>query len=60
MTRVDPLEGFYPAEGYHQDFLINNPQYPYIVINDLPKIENLRALFPVLYRDQAVTVKNSN
>jgi len=60
VTRVDLLEGFYPAEPYHQDFLINNPQYPYIVINDLPKIENLRTLFPALYRDQAVTVKNSN
>ena len=60
VTRVDALEGFYPAESYHQDFLINNPQYPYIVINDLPKIENFRTLFPALYRDQAVTVKNSN
>jgi peptide-methionine (S)-S-oxide reductase len=60
VTRVDPLEGFYPAEAYHQDFLINNPHYPYIVINDLPKIENFRKLFPALYRDQAVTVKKSN
>jgi len=60
VTRVDPLEGFYAAEGYHQDFLINHPQYPYIVINDLPKIENFQKLFPALYRDQAVTVKNSN
>src|SRR5262252_6439702 len=60
VTRVDPLEGFYPAEAYHQDFLINNPHSPYIVINDLPKIENFQRLFPALYRDQAVTVKNSN
>lgn len=60
VTRVDALEGFYPAEAYHQDFLINNPQYPYIVINDLPKIENFRTLFPALYRVEAVTVKNSN
>src|SRR5262244_3402877 len=60
VTRVDPLEGFYPAEAYHQDFLINNPDSPYIVINDLPKIENFQKLFPALYRDQAVTVKNSN
>ena len=60
VTRLDALEGFYVAEPYHQDFLINNPQYPYIVINDLPKIENFRTLFPALYRDQAVTVKNSN
>src|SRR5262245_11321275 len=60
VTRVDALEGFYPAEPYHQDFLVNNPHYPYIMINDLPKIENFRTLFPALYRDQAVTVKNSN
>ena len=60
VTRVDPLKGFYRAEAYHQDFLINNPDSPYIVINDLPKIENFQRLFPALYRDQAVTVKNSN
>ena len=35
---------------YHQDFLTRNPRYPYIVINDLPKIENLRRLFPDYYR----------
>jgi len=40
VTRVDPLKGFYPAEAYHQDFLAHNPTYPYIVINDLPKIAN--------------------
>ena len=60
VTRVDPLEGFYPAEAYHQDFLINHPEEPYIEVNDLPKIENFQKLFPALYRDQAVTVKNSN
>ena len=57
VTRVDPLKGFYPAEDYHQDFLVNNPRYPYIVYNDLPKVANLRQLFPDLYRDQAITVK---
>ncbi len=56
VTRVDPLKGFYPAESYHQDFLIHNPDYPYIVYNDLPKIENLKHLFPALYRDQPVMV----
>jgi peptide-methionine (S)-S-oxide reductase len=55
VTRVDALRGFYPAEGYHQDFYLKNPQYPYIVINDLPKIRNLKVLFPEYYRDSPVT-----
>jgi peptide-methionine (S)-S-oxide reductase len=54
VTRVDPLQAFYPAEAYHQDFLIRNPKYPYIVINDLPKIENLKRLLPQDYREQPV------
>jgi hypothetical protein len=53
---VDPLSGFFPAEAYHQDFLIRNPTYPYIVYNDLPKIDNLKQLFPDEYRDEPVTV----
>jgi peptide-methionine (S)-S-oxide reductase len=57
VTRIDALNGFYPAEDYHQDFLIKNPRYPYIVIHDLPKIENLKKVFPGLYRDQPVTAK---
>jgi peptide-methionine (S)-S-oxide reductase len=59
VTRVDPLNGFYPAEAYHQDFLIKNPTHPYIVINDLPKVENLERVFPARYRDRAVTVEGS-
>ena len=54
VTRVDPLRGFYPAEAYHQDFLIRNPSYPYIAINDLPKIANLKRLFPEQYREKPV------
>ncbi len=54
VTRVEALKGFYPAEAYHQDFLILNPGYPYIVINDLPKIANLKRLFPEQYRDKPV------
>jgi peptide-methionine (S)-S-oxide reductase len=54
VTRVDPLKGFYAAEAYHQDFLILNPSYPYIVINDLPKIVNLKRLFPEQYREKPV------
>ena len=56
VTRVDPLKAFYPAEGYHQDFLIRHPTYPYIVINDAPKLVNLKRLFPDAYREQPVTV----
>ena len=51
VTRVDPLEGFYPAESYHQDFIARNPKYPYVVVNDLPKIRNLKQEFPDLYRE---------
>ena len=54
VTRVDPLKGFYPAEAYHQDFLAHNPTYPYIVINDLPKIANLKRLFSDRYREKPV------
>jgi peptide-methionine (S)-S-oxide reductase len=49
VTRVEPLKGFYVAEDYHQDFLIKNPNYPYIVFNDLPKLAALRRVFPGLY-----------
>jgi peptide-methionine (S)-S-oxide reductase len=58
VTRVDALPGFFPAEDYHQDFLIHNPRYPYIVYNDLPKIENFKRLFPAYYVGQPVLVSN--
>ncbi len=54
VTRVDPLKGFYPAEAYHQDFLVRNPRYPYIVYNDLPKIANLKRELPQMYIDEPV------
>ena len=56
VTRVDKAGPFYPAEDYHQDFLLLNPSYPYIVINDLPKIEELKRVFPDRYRSEAVLV----
>jgi peptide-methionine (S)-S-oxide reductase len=56
VTTLEPFKGFYQAEDYHQDFLTLNPTYPYIVYNDLPKIENLKRLFPALYRDKPVLV----
>jgi peptide-methionine (S)-S-oxide reductase len=50
VTRIEPDRTFYPAEKYHQDFLTQNARNPYIVIYDLPKIEDLKRLFPDLYR----------
>ena len=52
-TRVDRLTGFYPAEAYHQDFLETHPNYPYIVVNDMPKVAALRSLFPGDYAGKA-------
>jgi peptide-methionine (S)-S-oxide reductase len=56
VTVIEPGRAFFPAEGYHQDFLTRNPTYPYIVINDLPKIEALKRLFPDSYRVEPVLV----
>jgi peptide-methionine (S)-S-oxide reductase len=56
VTRVEPLKGFYPAEVYHQDYLVHNPSASYIVFNDLPKIENFRRTFPELYSGRLVLV----
>jgi len=50
VTKVEPFQAFYPAESYHQGFLKNNPSNPYIVYNDLPKLENLKKVFPAFYR----------
>ncbi|MEP7455878.1 peptide-methionine (S)-S-oxide reductase MsrA [Phyllobacterium sp. SB3] len=59
VTKVSSLEGFYPAEGYHQDYLTINPTQPYIVYNDLPKIENLSKLFLQEYREKPVLVSDA-
>jgi peptide-methionine (S)-S-oxide reductase len=56
VTKIGGLRGFYPAEAYHQDFLTLNPTYPYIVVNDLPKVAALKKLFPDYYRDDPVLV----
>ena len=50
VTKIVPLEGFYAAEAYHQNFLDHHPDYPYIVYNDLPKLEHLKKEFPELLR----------
>ena len=58
VTRVEPFKGFFAAEGYHQNFLTLNPDYPYIVYNDLPKVADLQKLFPAQYADKPVLVPN--
>ena len=50
VTKVTALQSFYEAEGYHQDYLAHHPDEPYIIVNDLPKVENLRKLLPGLYK----------
>jgi peptide-methionine (S)-S-oxide reductase len=55
-TRIDSFTGFYPAEAYHQDYATLHPDHPYIAYNDLPKIDNLKRLFPDLYRADPVLV----
>jgi peptide-methionine (S)-S-oxide reductase len=50
VTEVSPLEAFHPAEEYHQNYLVRHPTQPYIVFNDLPKLEELRKRYPALVR----------
>jgi peptide-methionine (S)-S-oxide reductase len=49
VTEVAPLKAFYAAEGYHQNYLVQHPNQPYIVINDLPKLAALKETLPQLY-----------
>jgi peptide-methionine (S)-S-oxide reductase len=51
VTQVVPLNKFYAAEDYHQHFIARNPNYPYVVINDLPKLQQLKSQFPNLYKN---------
>jgi len=53
-TKVEALKGFYPAEDFHQDYLVRNPQAAYIRINDLPKIAALKQVWPGYYREKPV------
>ena len=53
VTQLTPLTGFYAAEEHHQNFIQRNPDYPYVVVNDLPKLEHLQAQFPTLYQNEA-------
>jgi peptide-methionine (S)-S-oxide reductase len=56
-TRIDPAGPFYPAEGYHQDYLLHHPDSSYIATFDLPKVRSLEALFPENWQAAAVTVR---
>jgi len=58
-TTVEPGKTFYRAEDYHQDFLVHNPTYPYIVYNDLPKVENLKRLFADRYASEPALTPSS-
>jgi peptide-methionine (S)-S-oxide reductase len=51
VTQVVPLKGFYDAESYHQDYALHNPNNPYIMVCDRPKIEALKQEFPELFKD---------
>jgi peptide-methionine (S)-S-oxide reductase len=55
-TKTEPFKGFYPAESYHQNYLTMHPNSGYIVLYDVPKVANLKRLFPALYREQPVLV----
>jgi peptide-methionine (S)-S-oxide reductase len=56
---VVPLKGFYPAESYHQNYLELHPDQPYIAINDLPKLEQLKTNFPKLYQQNPTSLTES-
>ena len=56
VTRIESGREFFPAEDYHQDFIVRNPRHPYIVIHDLPKLADLKRLFPELYRTSPALV----
>jgi peptide-methionine (S)-S-oxide reductase len=58
-TKIEPDKAFYPAEDYHQDFMVKHPGHPYIVIHDLAKIRDLQHAFPDLYRVDPVLVSAS-
>ncbi len=51
VTQLTPLNGFYAAEEYHQNFIAHNPNYPYVVVHDLPKLNQLKNQFATLYKN---------
>jgi peptide-methionine (S)-S-oxide reductase len=59
VTKIGPLEAFYPAEAYHQDYLTLHPNQPYIAYNDIPKVENLKKIFAENYTEKPTLVSNA-
>lgn len=59
VTKVGNLNGFFAAEDYHQDYMTLHPRQPYIVFNDLPKVENLKTVFAAEFRDKPVLVRDA-
>jgi peptide-methionine (S)-S-oxide reductase len=59
VTKVSPLEAFYPAEAYHQDYLTLHPTQPYIAYNDIPKVENLKKIFAENYIEKPTLVSSA-
>ncbi|GKT25820.1 peptide-methionine (S)-S-oxide reductase MsrA [Acidovorax sp. SUPP3334] len=59
VTRMEPDKVFYPAEAYHQDYLVKHPDQPYIVVYDLPKVEQLKKVFPGVHRSQPMLVSRA-
>jgi peptide-methionine (S)-S-oxide reductase len=53
VTQLVPLQSFYLAEDYHQDFIVHNPTYPYVVAHDLPKLAQLQKQFPEILSSSA-------
>ena len=51
VTTLEPLEVFYPAEEYHQNYMARNPRQPYILIHDAPKLKNLQKTYPEIYQE---------
>jgi peptide-methionine (S)-S-oxide reductase len=60
VTKIEPDKTFHPAEAYHQNYLTLHPNNPYIVYNDLPKLDELKRLFPDLYRAEPALVKTES
>jgi len=59
VTKVGPLEAFYPAEAYHQDYMTLHPTQPYIAYNDIPKVQNLKKVFKENYIEKPTLVSQA-
>jgi peptide-methionine (S)-S-oxide reductase len=58
VTKVGPLDAFFTAEAYHQDYLTLHPNQPYIAYNDIPKVENLKKVFAETYIEKPTLVSS--